>query len=224
MKRSLRIPFTGLLLAALTLACSFSVDPGTAAQPTVIFVPVTVTPGPTQEPPLPTNPESTATLAEPPTATTVPATATSDVLHFYVSGVVWHDVCKPYAAIPNPIPAGCLLEPNVGLVADGIYQAGEPGIAGVTVRIEIDCNYGAFTAVTDASGYYKMSFTVPASAGVSKQKICLSVDAASAENSAILLPGTWTSPSTAHSAAVIQITIPVEQPNTVNFGWDFQLQ
>ena len=74
------------------------------------------------------------------------------MLHFYVSGIVWQDVCKPYPAIPNPIPAGCLLEPGVGLVADGIYQAGEPGIAGVTVRIALDCNYGAFTAITDSSG------------------------------------------------------------------------
>lgn len=223
MKSSIRVSLSVFLLAALSLACAFTVDTGSGTTPTVISVTVTTTPGPTQSP----QPSSTtgpqATSAEQPTATVVAATATSDVLHFYVSGYVWEDVC-PYfdGPLPNPLPVGCILDPVDGLISDGIFSLGEPGIEGVTVRIEIDCNYGAFTAVTDASGFYTMSFTVPANAGVSDQRICLSIDATSADNADILIPGWWTSPKTNSDVAVIEITIPVEQPNTVNFGWDYE--
>lgn len=213
------IVFLSLLITACTM------QQAAPPEPTIIYVPVTVTPEPQQPQALPSATlEPLPTVAEAPTATTVPVTATSDLLHFYVSGYVWHDTCKPYDVIPNPIPAGCIYEAGVGLYADGIFSAGEPGIGGVTVRLEIDCNYGAFTTQTDAGGFYKMSFTVPASAGVYEQKICLSIDATSAQNASLLIPGGWTVPKTNSAAAVIQITIPVEQQNTVNFGWDFQFQ
>ena len=217
--------FISIILAAfLAAACSPSTAEATQT-PILILVPVTVTPEPQQEQPLPSaTSEPSPTPAALPTATAVPATATSDVLHFYFSGYVWSDTCKPYDTVPNPIPAGCIYEPGVGLYADGMFQAGEPGIGGVTVRLEIDCNYGAFTTQTDAGGFYTMSFTVPKSAGVGSQKICLSVDATSAANASILLPGGWTVPKTNSATAVIQITINVETQNTVNFGWDYQFK
>ena len=208
------------VLALLIAACG----PTPTPEPQVVYVPVTVTSEPVQQvlpsatlAPLPTQTEF-------PTVTIVPDTATPELLHFYVSGYVWHDTCKPYDPIPTPVPAGCIFETGVGLYADGIFQAVEPGIGGVTVRLEIDCNYGAFTTQTDAGGFYKMSFTIPASAGVYEQKICLSIDAANAQNASLLLPGGWTVPKTNSTTAVIQITIPVEQPNTVNFGWDYQFK
>ena len=222
-KTTFRLLITILVFSVTTLACGGSREPAATSEPTIIYVPVTVTSEPPQQQPEQPAAEPTATLA-PPTATTVAATATSDLLHFYVSGTVWLDTCKPQNPIPTPIPSGCLFDPIKGLYADGIYQAGEPGIAGVTIRLEIDCNYGAFTTTTDGSGYYSMSFTVPKSAGVSQQKICLSIDAISAQNAPILVPGGWTSPAVDTATALIQITIPVEQPNTVNFGWDYQFQ
>ena len=217
--------FAVALVVSLFVITSCTMTQAVPSQPTIIYVPVTVTPQAEQPQALPSaTAEPLPTVAEAPSATVVAATATSAILHFYVSGYVWHDSCKPYPAVPNPIPAGCLFEPGVGLTADGIFQVGEPGIGGVTVRLEIDCNYGAFTTATDASGFYKMSFTVPASAGVGTQKICLSVDATGAGNASLLLPGGWTVPKTNSATAVIQITIPVEQQNTVNFGWDYQFQ
>lgn len=224
MHRTFQISIVLLVSAIVASACSFTVGPAPTAAPTIIFVPVTVTPGATATPEPTNTPEPPPTMAEPPTATIVPATPTSELLHFYVSGYVWHDTCAPYDPVPTPIPAGCLFDPIDGLSADGIFQTGEPGIGNVIVRLEIDCNYGAFTVATNASGYYSMSFTVPKSAGVSEQKICLSVNATSPENASILIPGGWTWPKTNSATAVIQITIPVEQQNTVNFGWDYQFQ
>jgi hypothetical protein len=215
-----------LVLALASLSCSFSVDTGGSnppAQATVLVVPITAT-----QPAPAVQPQPTATSQPPdqplaPTQTFQAASATPNLLRFYVSGYVWHDTCTQVdGPVPIPLPAGCLFDASSGMYADGIRQAGEPGIAGVTVRIEINCAYGAFTTATDATGYYSMSFTVDASAGVSKQLICLSVDATSAANSGVLIPGGWTAPHVNSGVAEIQLTIPVETQNTVNFGWDFQ--
>ena len=214
-----------LFVILMLLETSCAIQQAVPSEPTIIYVPVTVTPEAQQNQPLPSATlEALPTQTELPTVTVVPDTATPELLHFYVSGYVWHDTCKPYNPVPNPVPAGCIFEPGVGLYADSIFQAVEPGIGGVTVRLEIDCNYGAFTTQTDAGGFYKMSFTIPAAAGVYEQKICLSIDATSAQNGSLLLPGGWTVPKTNSATAVIQIVIPVEQPNTVNFGWDYQFQ
>jgi hypothetical protein len=218
-----------VLTALLTASCAITVNQPVPSEPTVIYVPVTVTSAPQEELPQ-AQPTATLeplpTIAEAPTATSVPAaTATSENLHFYVSGYVWHDMCAPVnGPIPNPLPVGCVTNSGGGLSANGIFDAGEPGLAGVVVRLEIDCSYGAFTTATDGSGFYKMSFTVPKSAGVSKQKICLSIDALSSENVSLLIPGGWTFPATNSATALVQITIEVETQNTVNFGWDFQFQ
>ncbi|MEW5939628.1 MAG: hypothetical protein AB1750_08205, partial [Chloroflexota bacterium] len=117
MKRSFRVPLSVILLAALSLACSFSADSGTT--PTVIYVPVTTTPEPAQPSPQPSNTaEPLPTL--PQQTITAAVTPTSDVLHFYVSGYVWDDLCPEYdGPVPNPIPAGCILDPVDGLTADG---------------------------------------------------------------------------------------------------------
>lgn len=212
------------MLAMLTSSCSL--QQAVPPEPTIIYVPVTVT-AQAQQPQAISSAtaEPLPTVAEAASPTLPASTATSDLLHFYVSGYVWHDQCAYVdGPVPNPLPAGCVQEAGVGIYADGIFSAGEAGIGGVTVRLEIDCNYGAFTVATDAGGYYNMSFTVPRSAGVSQQRICLSVDALDPQNVSLLIPGGWTFPKTKQSRAVIEITIQVEQPNTVNFGWDYQFQ
>ena len=222
-----RRPFLALVTFALaSLACSLNVDTGGGSPValTVIVVPATNT---TQPQPAPlasaTSGPDLPTLT--PLPTVQPASPTADTLHFYVSGYVWHDKCAPVdGPIPSPLPAGCVLALGGGLSADGIRQAGEPGLGGVIVRIELNCNYGAFTAATDSNGFYTMTFTVPANAGVSKQLICLSVDALNPNNASILLPGGWTLPLTDSAVALFQLTIQVETQNTVNFGWDYQFE
>ena len=222
MKHPTRISFAILILSIAALACVTSAPVATSA-PTVIFVPVTVTTDPSlAQPAASVTPEPSATAEPSPTATVPPATATEDLLHFYVSGTVWHDTCAAVDPVPNPLPIGCRFEGGLGMIADGLFQAGEPGISGVTVRIELDCNYGAFTVQTDSSGFYKMSFTVPRSAGIGKQRICLSVDAGSGANAPILGKGIWTVPATKSSTALIDMVIPVETQNTVSFGWDYK--
>ena len=216
--RNFYLAFTALVIASL--ACSVGGTTPETAEPDVITIVVTATSEPVETE---TPTEEPSPTPVPPTATVIVDTATPELLHFYVSGVVWHDLCAvPDGPLPATPPDGCVTSLTGGLQANGIYEAGEPGIAGVTIKLEIDCSYGAFTTVTDASGNYSMSFTVPKSAGVSEQRICLSIDPLSAENSPLLIPGGWTYP--ANGTALVDIVIPVEQQNTINFGWDYQFQ
>src|SRR6187549_1170763 len=53
-----------------------------------------------------------------------------------ISGTVWHDLCAvPEGPAPNPPPAGCVASSGGGLIANGTLEAGEPGIAGVSVSL-----------------------------------------------------------------------------------------
>jgi len=224
MKFSRSILSLTLALSFVISSCSITVNNGTENTPqTTVFI---VTATQAEQAPAPTAtqvPEQPAPqLPPPPTAS--PTATPQSVLHFYVSGYVWSDHCTVAdGPKPSPLPTGCVDRSNGSYGANGIFDSGEFGIPGVVVKIELNCNYGAFTAVTDASGHYSMSFTVDANAGVSQQLICLSVDALDPSNVGVLIPGGWSSPLIENSAvAVIQITIPVETQNTVNFGWDYQ--
>ena len=216
-----------VVLMLMLSACNLETQaPTSTPTPEVITLVVTATPEPATATPVASEtPIPTATT--PPTATAVPATATPKLLHFYVSGTVWHDECPPGqdggGPTPTALPPGCVSTSGGGSTANGTFDAGESGIAGVTVRIELECSYGAFTTVTDGNGYYSMSFTVPEAAGVVKQRICLSVDALNDGNDAVLIPGGWTYPAT-NGVALYDVVIPVEQENTYNFGWDFQFK
>ena len=214
-----------LVLAILMLslsACEFG-TPSPTPTPEVITIVVTATPEPATPTTIPTDiPVEPIATSAPPTATVVVETSTPEILRFYVSGTVWHDKCTIMDGVTyTSPPEGCVDKAGGGYIANGIFEAGEEGIAGVTVRLEIDCSYGAFTTVTDANGYYSMSFTVPKDSGVVQQRVCLSIDAVSNGNDAVLIPGGWTYP--AYGASVLyDVVIPVEQTNTYNFGWDFQ--
>jgi hypothetical protein len=214
-----------VLSAGLLSACNFETEATPSPTPEVITIVVTATPEPATETPVPSEtPVPTATPE--PTATAVLPTATTGVVRFYVSGTVWHDACAPgldggTAPTPTALPSGCIATSSGGRSANGIFDAGEKGIAGVTVRVELDCSYGAFTTVTDANGYYSMSFTAPADSGVTQQRICLSVNVA--DNGA-LIPGGWTYPAGASGIALYDVVVPVEKENTYNFGWDYQFK
>ncbi len=214
-----------VLLATTISSCNITVNTGaneSTPQTNVIVVTATQ-PAQVSLPTATTAPEQPAPQLPPAPAGSPTATPQS-VLHFYVSGFVWSDHCSVIdGPKPSPLPTGCIDRSNGSYGANGIFDSGELGIPGVTVKIELNCNYGAFTAVTDASGFYSMSFTVDANAGVSQQKICLSIDALSPANVGLLIPGGWSSPLLENSAfAVIEKTIPVTVQNTVSFGWDYQ--
>ena len=227
MRKNILYVLFAVLMLVLS-ACNLGTEePTSTPTPEVITIVVTATPEPATETPIPSEtPVPTATTL--PTETIVVETATPDVLRFYVYGAVWHDECAPgldggTAPTPTALPSGCVASPSGGRMANGTFDPGEKGIAGVTVRVELDCSYGAFTTVTDANGFYSMSFTVPADAGVVQQRICLSIDALKDGNDSVLIPGGWTYPSSG-VFALYDVVIPVEKENIYNFGWDYQFK
>jgi inhibitor of cysteine peptidase len=132
-----------------------------------------------------------------------------------IGGLVWHDLCKvPYETVAVP-PEGCVMLPGGGLVANGLLEAGEPGIAGVVVMLGTGTcpSTGLATANTDANGMYTF-------AGLSAGTYCVSVDALGATNETILIPGGWTYPN---EDGAVTVTIGAgEDRLDVNFGWDYQ--
>lgn len=139
-----------------------------------------------------------------------------------LSGLVWHDECAvPYGTPPTP-PAGCISLPGGGLGADGIYDVGEPGIAGVRVDV-----YGGGcpampgglvgAAYTDTDGTYTLGGLEGGSS------YCVVVDALASPNDTILIPGNWTYPDRYADPAQVEVTPAVaEDLEEIDFGWDYQ--
>lgn len=134
-----------------------------------------------------------------------------------IAGRVWHDRCGvsgEAGGLPTPSP-GCIQRPDGSYVANGVREAGEPGLVGVLVNLgQGDCPAtGLASTITASEGRYQFS-------GLSPGTYCVSVDEAGAINSSILVPGLWTRPP-----EVGQITIVLsagEQLSEINFGWDYQ--
>ena len=137
-----------------------------------------------------------------------------------ISGIVWHDLCAVAAGEEEgeQIPSeGCIAtSEGTSFQANGLVEDGEPGLQEVVVSLgEGACPADELeTAVTDSVGNY--AFTDLA-AGV----YCVSIDALSAPNDAILLPGGWTQPESGEGLATITIE-PGEAVSGVNFGWDYE--
>lgn len=132
-----------------------------------------------------------------------------------VGGLVWHDLCKvPYETVAVP-PEGCVMLPDGGLVANGLLEAGEPGLAGVVVALGSGAcpSTGLATANTDANGMYTFI-------GLSAGTYCVSIDFSDPTNETILIPGGWTYPNE-DSATTVTIGWG-EYRSDVNFGWDYQ--
>ena len=132
-----------------------------------------------------------------------------------IGGKVWHDLCKvPYETVDTP-PEGCVKLPGGGLVANGLLEAGEPGLEGVVVDMGLGAcpSTGLATTTSDVNGMYTF-------AGLEAGTYCVSIDELGATNETILIPGGWTYPNTEGSAT---ITIGAgEDRLDVNFGWDYQ--
>src|SRR5689334_14263282 len=85
------------------------------------------------------------------------SSATATAANGTITGTVWHDLCAvPDGPAPNPLPAGCVTSSGGGLIANGILEAGEPGIGGVSVSLHKTSCADAVTAtaITDGNGQY----------------------------------------------------------------------
>jgi hypothetical protein len=143
---------------------------------------------------------------------------------FSIVGTVWHDMCAvPWGPAPETPPEGCVETGDGGLVADGIFDAGEPGIEGVTVDLGIgSCpSTGYWTAVTNADGVYEIP-------GLVGGTYCLSIDPSAHGNDAILIPGQWTHPELGVPIAEYELSFELPEEGVdvgmpiLNFGWDYQ--
>lgn len=135
-----------------------------------------------------------------------------------ISGTVWHDLCAvPWGpSDPADLPEGCVALSGDGMGANGIFESGEPGIPGVTLRLGSGAcpATGLATALTDTNGEYIFD-------GLSAGTYCLSVDALSDGNDGVLIPGGWTYPTPGDIAQYVEINLSGDVPD-VNFGWDYQ--
>jgi hypothetical protein len=132
-----------------------------------------------------------------------------------IEGFVWHDVCD--ASQPG-IPAGCVANSTGGVIANGLREAGEEGIVGVEVSLgRGGCpSTGLNTFITRADGGYAFRALSPGN-------YCVSINAVTAQNAGILVPGEWSSPRTFGSTAGMTLTIgPGDTFRDINFGWDYQ--
>jgi len=137
-----------------------------------------------------------------------------------IVGHVWHDECAvPYESTDEP-PEGCVSMADGGFEANGIYDAGETGIAEVVVRLGTGpCPVeDGWTAETDETGQYSFTELLPGT-------YCVSVDALEDGNDLILVPGSWTFPERWYGPGPIEyeLTLGASQIlREVNFGWDYQ--
>lgn len=139
-----------------------------------------------------------------------------------IQGWVWHDLCSAWGGVIDPAagaPAGCTSEAPGGYRANGVFEAGEPGIAGVLLQLgEGLCPASPLTEVTSgADGFYRFS-------GLSPGQYCVSADPASSSNGPLLFPGGWTYPLPVNGSTSISIVLPSEETiQELNFGWDYEL-
>jgi hypothetical protein len=139
-----------------------------------------------------------------------------------VYGLLWHDMCSVVpgsSPVPDPLPAGCALDPWGVVHADAVHQAYEPGIPGVTVTIGPGpCpSAGLAEVVTDENGYYHFD-------GLPAGDYCIRIDPThDPDNEAILMPGSWTVIPSGHEGMTFRaITLGINQtlPGQ-DFGWDY---
>lgn len=135
-----------------------------------------------------------------------------------ISGLVWHDLCAlPNGPLPPAAPPGCI--PSGGSYeANGVLEAGEPGIAGVTVRLGGGAcpSSGLMASASGADGSFSF-------AGLPPGAYCVSVDALADGNDTVLIPGGWTYPVPHANPQLVDLALISGQVvSGVNFGWDYQ--
>jgi hypothetical protein len=123
----------------------------------------------------------------------------------------------------DPLPTGCIDVGGGVLEADGIWDAHELGIQGVTLDLGFGpCpSTGAYTTVTDIDGNYLLP-------GLFDGTYCVTVDSLAHGNDLVLIPGSWTFPDRGVNPQEVEFNI-VVPPEGVDvglplqdFGWDYQ--
>jgi hypothetical protein len=139
-----------------------------------------------------------------------------------LGGVVWEDLCF----LTNGSPSNGCVETEEGsgfYRGNGSFDANEGPLAGITVILgQGACPEGGVpapadrvaTTLTDAEGLYRFE-------GLDAGIYCVSIDALSAENVDLLIPGNWTWPAPGTGRLGIRLASG-EERLTVDFGWDYQ--
>lgn len=161
---------------------------------------------------------NTATLAyefNPSVLPILPLSSTPTPASGGISGLVWHDLCAPGELGATPTP-GCVPLGGGGYGANGIYESGEPGIAGVLIHLGAGTcpSTGLTTTVTSGSGSYSFAGLAPGTYCVSSSVM---------ENGNILIPGGWTYPSSGSEWVSHTVSVtPGDMITGKNFGFDYQ--
>lgn len=139
-----------------------------------------------------------------------------------LGGVVWEDLCF----LTNGTPSrGCVeTEEGSGFYrGNGSFDTNESPLAGVTVILgQGACPEGGVptpanrlaTTLSGEDGLYRFE-------GLDAGIYCVSIDALSAENVDLLIPGNWTWPAPGTGRLGIRLAAG-EERSTVDFGWDYQ--
>jgi len=135
-----------------------------------------------------------------------------------IGGRVWHDLCAIAGGegrVPASPSAGCVADGS-SYRANGLFEAGEPGIEGVLVTLgKGECpSSGLATATTDNKGVYILS-------DLDAGTYCVTVDSLQEPNASILLPGGWTAPGIEQGNVTVTVS-PHARQMDVDFGWDYQ--
>ncbi len=140
-----------------------------------------------------------------------------------LEGTVWHDLCAVAGgeggepAVPSE---GCVQNADSSYQANGIFEADEPGLEGITVSLAQGvCPATNFPtnpfATTQTTADGKFSFT-----SLPDGEYCVFVDLGGA-NEALLIPGSWMFPMSDAGKATVQVGAS-ETKTGINFGWDYQ--
>jgi hypothetical protein len=152
-----------------------------------------------------------------------PTTETTGIIGGSIAGRLWHDLCvsgRDGEPEPATVPAGCL-KTDAGIIqANGVMEAGEPGINGVRVTLGAGAcpATGLASAQTDANGSYQFDSLKPGT-------YCVTIDALDPVNTPVLLPGGWSYPGPTGTGGEANTTLTLASGGTatdINFGWDFQ--
>lgn len=138
-----------------------------------------------------------------------------------ISGFVWSDLCPPSTGAAAP--ADCVETGEEGVfIANGIYDAGEPRIPGVTVALgEGACPAATVSATTTTDQAGRYLFT-----GLEGGTYCIFINAAGGNNSAVLDGGAWSWPEDTEGETA-GLTVEVEEFFTAYdnwFGWDYEAE
>lgn len=133
-----------------------------------------------------------------------------------ITGWVWDDQCYPLSDFQG---GNCVDDGNGGVRADGMIQASEGYLVGVTVRLQAgscatDNPTVLATAVTNSDGRYSFG-------QLAEGKYCVLINANEGANADKLMAGSWTFPQPGIWYQQIHLDNG-QQATPVNFGWDFQ--